>query len=72
MADVPAIERLIEYDSFDIALTGWYSTTKHHAKEVLNCIGFYVSPVSSFQADSYMMLFRSWTWPKNKIKRNPK
>lgn len=32
VADVPAIERLIEYDSFDIALTGWYSTTKHHAK----------------------------------------
>lgn len=32
VADVPAIERLIEYDSFDTALTGWYSTTKHHAK----------------------------------------
>ena len=28
--------------------------------------------VSSFQADSYMMLFRSWTWPKKKIKKNSK
>ena len=24
--------------------------------------------VSSFQADSYMMLFRSWTWLKTKLK----